>query len=61
MRALSMLTKDEMQGRLRFVWADIRGASTPDGHPAPYPVELAERLIKLFSFASESWESIPQR
>ena len=53
-RALSMLTKEEMQGWLRSVWADIRGASTRDGHPAPYPVELAERLIKLFSFAGDT-------
>jgi site-specific DNA-methyltransferase (adenine-specific) len=53
-RALSMLNKEEMQGWLRSVWADIRGASTRDGHPAPYPTELAERLIKLFSFAGDT-------
>jgi len=49
-----MLTKAEMQGWLRSAWTDIRGASTRDGHPAPYPVELAERLIKLFSFAGDT-------
>jgi DNA modification methylase len=32
----------------------MRGASTRDGHPAPYPVELAERLIKHFSFAGDT-------
>lgn len=53
-RALSMLTKEEMQGWLRSAWMDIRGASTRDGHPAPYPPELAERLIKLFSFAGDT-------
>lgn len=53
-RALSMLTKEEMQGWLRSVWVDIRGASTRDGHPAPYPIELAERLVKLFSFAGDT-------
>src|SRR5580704_7423503 len=47
-RALSMLTKDEIQGWLRSIWTDIPGASTRNGHPAPYPVELAERLIELF-------------
>jgi site-specific DNA-methyltransferase (adenine-specific) len=52
-KALSMLTKQEMQGWLRSFWVDIRGASTKDGHPAPYPVELAERLIRLFSFAGD--------
>jgi len=53
-KALSMLTKDEMKNWQRSIWADLRGASTRDGHPAPYPVELAERLIKLFSFAGDT-------
>jgi site-specific DNA-methyltransferase (adenine-specific) len=54
-KALSMLTKEEMQGWLRSGWSDLPGASTvKNGHPAPYPVELAERLIKLFSFAGDT-------
>jgi site-specific DNA-methyltransferase (adenine-specific) len=53
-KALSMLTKEEMQGWLRSSWSDLPGASTKGGHPAPYPVELAERLIKLFSFAGDT-------
>jgi site-specific DNA-methyltransferase (adenine-specific) len=53
-KALSMLTKSEIQSWLRSVWTDVRGASTRDGHPAPYPVELAERLIRLFSFAGDT-------
>lgn len=53
-KALSMLTKEEMQGWLRSIWADLPGASTKSGHPAPYPVEVAERLIKLFSFAGDT-------
>jgi len=53
-KALSMLTKEEMKTWQRSIWTDIRGASTRDGHPAPYPVELAERLIKLFSFAGDT-------
>jgi site-specific DNA-methyltransferase (adenine-specific) len=54
-KALSMLTKEEMQGWLRSGWADIPGASTTRlEHPAPYPVELAERLIRLFSFAGDT-------
>jgi site-specific DNA-methyltransferase (adenine-specific) len=52
-KALSMLTKEEMQSWLRSIWTDVRGASTRNGHPAPYPVVLAERLIKLFSFAGD--------
>jgi site-specific DNA-methyltransferase (adenine-specific) len=53
-KALSMLTKEEMQSWLRSIWTDIRGASLRNGHPAPYPTALAERLIKLFSFAGDT-------
>lgn len=53
-KALSMLTREEMKTWQRSIWFDLRGASTRDGHPAPYPVELAERLIKLFSFAGDT-------
>lgn len=53
-KALSMLTKFEMQTWWRSVWTDIRGASTRAGHPAPYPPLLAERLIRMFSFAGDT-------
>jgi site-specific DNA-methyltransferase (adenine-specific) len=53
-KALSMLTREEMKNWQRSAWSDLRGASTRDGHPAPFPVELAERLIKLFSFAGDT-------
>ena len=53
-KALSMMTRDEMRTWQRSIWSDIRGASTRDGHPAPYPAELAERLIRLFSFAGDT-------
>jgi modification methylase len=53
-KALSMLTKDEMKSWLRSAWVDIKGESTRRGHPAPYPQTLAERLIKLFSFAGDT-------
>jgi site-specific DNA-methyltransferase (adenine-specific) len=53
-KALSMLTKVEMQSWWRSIWTDIKGASTRGGHPAPYPVELAERLIRMFSFAGDT-------
>jgi site-specific DNA-methyltransferase (adenine-specific) len=53
-KALSMLTKDEMQNWLRTAWTDIRGESTRNGHPAPYPAHLAERLVRLFSFAGDT-------
>lgn len=53
-RALSMLSKAEMDRWFRPIWGDIRGASTRRGHPAPYPVSLAERLIRMFSFAGDT-------
>lgn len=52
-RALSMLNREEMQRWMRSTWTDIPGESTRRGHPAPYPVELAERLIRMFSFAGD--------
>lgn len=53
-KALSMLTKVEMQTWLVGAWSDIKGESTRQGHPAPYPEKLAERLIRLFSFAGDT-------
>lgn len=53
-KVLSMLTKSEMQAWWRSIWTDIKGASTRGGHPAPYPVELAERLVRMFSFAGDT-------
>jgi site-specific DNA-methyltransferase (adenine-specific) len=53
-KALSMLTTTEMQSWLRSIWTDVRGASTGNGHPAPFPPHLADRLIRLFSFASDT-------
>jgi site-specific DNA-methyltransferase (adenine-specific) len=53
-RALSVLTKAEMQHWLKTSWTDIKGESTRKGHPAPYPTELAERLIRLFSFVGDT-------
>jgi site-specific DNA-methyltransferase (adenine-specific) len=53
-RALSMLQRDEIAAWMRPVWFDIRGASLRDGHPAPFPPEIAERLIRMFSFAGDA-------
>lgn len=53
-KALSMLTREEMKAWQRSIWTDLRGASTRDGHPAPFPIELAERLVRLFSFAGDT-------
>jgi len=53
-RALSMLTKEEMQKWMRSTWTDVKGQSTRKGHPAPYPIGLADRLIRMFSFAGDT-------
>ena len=49
-----MLQRDEMDAWVRPVWSDIRGASLREGHPAPFPPGLAERLIRMFSFAGDT-------
>jgi len=53
-KALSILQRDEMDSWMRPVWSDIRGASLQQGHPAPFPAELAERLVRMFSFAGDT-------
>jgi len=52
-KALSMINKDEHGAWFRSIWTDVKGASTRGGHPAPYPAELAERLVRMFSFAGD--------
>lgn len=53
-KELSMLSRVELQSWFRSMWTDIKGASTKTGHPAPFPIELAERLIRMFSFAGDT-------
>ena len=52
-RLLSVISADEHERWFRQIWSDVRGASTRD-HPAPFPVELAERLIRMFSFVGDT-------
>jgi DNA modification methylase len=47
-RKLSMIDKDDFATWFRQFW-NITGASTKN-HPAPYPYELAYRLVRMFSF-----------
>ncbi|HKV37594.1 MAG TPA: site-specific DNA-methyltransferase [Blastocatellia bacterium] len=49
----SRLTKEEHQAWFQAIWHDVTGESTRD-HPAPYPEELAYRLIRMFSFAGDT-------
>jgi len=52
-KSLSMLQRSEMDLWQRPFWSDIRGASLQNGHPAPFPTALAERLIRMYSFAGD--------
>jgi len=51
-RVLSTIEADKHQRMFRQLWDDIRGEKQRD-HPAPYPAELAERLIRMFSFVGD--------
>lgn len=52
-RVLSLIEADEHQRCFRQIWDDIKGEKQVD-HPAPYPAELAERLIRMFSFVGDT-------
>ncbi len=52
-RVMSVISEENYQKWFRVLWEDLPGASTKQ-HPAPYPVELAERLIRMFSFAGDT-------
>lgn len=51
-RVLSVISTENYQRWFQQIWTGLTGASTRD-HPAPYPVELAERLIRMFSFVGD--------
>jgi site-specific DNA-methyltransferase (adenine-specific) len=50
-RARSRLSRQEFSTFFQQIW-DIKGASTRR-HPAPFPEELASRLIRMFSFVGD--------
>lgn len=52
-RVLSVVSAENYQRWFRQIWDDIPGASTRS-HPAPFPLELAERLIRMFSFVGDT-------
>lgn len=51
-RAASRLTKEEHQKWFQQIWT-LTGESTRE-HPAPYPEELAYRLVRMFSFVGDT-------
>ncbi len=51
-RALSKIPKDEFREWCQQTWT-LTGASTRE-HPAPFPLELAQRLVRMFSFVGDT-------
>jgi DNA modification methylase len=52
-RILSVISGENHQKWFQQIWTGLTGASTKR-HPAPYPLELAERLIQMFSFVGDT-------
>jgi site-specific DNA-methyltransferase (adenine-specific) len=51
-RDASRISKDEFGRWFQQIW-NIPGASTKH-HPAPFPLELATRLVRMFSFVGDT-------
>jgi len=52
-RVMSVISAENHQRWFQQVWTGLTGASTKH-HPAPFPLELAERLTRMFSFAGDT-------
>lgn len=52
-RVLSLISAESHREWFQQIWSGLTGASTRE-HPAPYPVELATRLIRMFSFVGDT-------
>lgn len=52
-RLLSVISDENYQRWFQQVWTGVTGASTKK-HPAPYPLDLAERLVRMFSFVGDT-------
>lgn len=52
-RILSVIPADQHKSWFQQIWTGVTGASTKQ-HPAPYPLQLAERLIRMFSFVGDT-------
>lgn len=52
-RLLSVISETNYQIWFRQIWSDVKGTSN-SLHPAPYPLEFAERLVRMFSFVGDT-------
>ena len=53
-RTGSIIPRDDYHNAMRQVWTDIPGSSRKQGHPAPFPVTLAERLVLMHSYVEDT-------
>lgn len=52
-KILSLISAENHKRWFQQIWTGLTGASTKY-HPAPYPTELAERLLRMFSFVRDT-------
>jgi DNA modification methylase len=52
-KVLSVISVENHKKWFQQIWSGVTGASTRE-HPAPYPRELAERLVRMFSFVGDT-------
>jgi DNA modification methylase len=52
-RVLSLISEEHHREWFQQIWQGLTGASTRN-HPAPFPTELAERLVRMFSFVGDT-------
>ena len=52
-KVLSVISTENHKKWFQQIWMGVTGASTKK-HPAPYPLELAERLVRMFSFVGDT-------
>ncbi len=52
-RILSVIPEEHHRNWFQQIWSGLTGASTRH-HPAPYPLELAARLVRMFSFVGDT-------
>jgi DNA modification methylase len=52
-RVMSVIPANRHKEWFQQIWTGLTGASTRH-HPAPFPLELAERLIRMFSFVGDT-------
>lgn len=52
-KGISDISRDEFMKSTLSIWEVAPESAKRVGHPAPFPVELAERVIRLFSYVDD--------